>query len=560
MMLDNVTLMQEMSADVNPHGSYGQGRFIDEVSLSRKLEDALEKNKALLVDNATLIQQLSGKDLDDLRHADSQQFCDRLIEIVGHQQNTDHEKMNQGWHNHAPGPHSSDSRHHVYILNPAPKSSLKPSRLEGNLDLPLDSISGYKISGPTTSGSVMHPSFTSSRFGNPATQRTNSSDSFHLRDQSRFSPACQDDVGGHDLTPRPIDGTPREYDHQVTVELKCTFLKINDIDTLSQQFEAEVYIQAKWEEVAFVSMSEEELDLLTHEDLWSPYLIISNAAGEFDHERRSFVVRYEEGYEAPVVSFRWRFKGLFREPLELAHFPFDVQDLTVDVSTERCVDEIKMKQDQHALSAVSTRAFQDSHEWTIYKHVECTHHTSGLEYASSTIHPIIVFSTRVRRKVWYFVWNIVLICFLVMLLSFMTISIEPSSSDRLSNTMTLFLTMVAFKLVVKQSLPTISYLTYLDIYVLGSMIYLVIFALENSAMITMGRWLDKDLVEKYDELFCMVLVFIVVTFHLVFIIHIQFTALKRHRLMKFNDRKYELDARDLVRRMKQKNISRGPKT
>ena len=35
---------------------------------------------------------------------------------------------------------------------------------------------------------------------------------------------------------------------QVTVEVKCTFLKINDIDTVNQQFEAEIFVQAKWEE------------------------------------------------------------------------------------------------------------------------------------------------------------------------------------------------------------------------------------------------------------------------------------------------------------------------
>ena len=60
-------------------------------------------------------------------------------------------------------------------------------------------------------------------------------------------------------------------------------------------------------------------------DLWDPHLVILNATGDFDNERRSFVVRYEEGYESPVVLHRWRFKGLFRESLELRHFPFDVQ-------------------------------------------------------------------------------------------------------------------------------------------------------------------------------------------------------------------------------------------
>ena len=36
----------------------------------------------------------------------------------------------------------------------------------------------------------------------------------------------------------------------MTVEVKCTFLKIGDINTLSQDFDAEVLVQAKWEEPA----------------------------------------------------------------------------------------------------------------------------------------------------------------------------------------------------------------------------------------------------------------------------------------------------------------------
>ena len=68
-----------------------------------------------------------------------------------------------------------------------------------------------------------------------------------------------------------------------------------------------------------------------------------------------------------------------------------------------------MKHDSTQLSSVNTRSFQDAQEWKIYKHVECTHEITNVEYASSTIHPILMFQCRVRRKVWYFIWNIVLI-------------------------------------------------------------------------------------------------------------------------------------------------------
>lgn len=54
-----------------------------------------------------------------------------------------------------------------------------------------------------------------------------------------------------------------------------------------------------------------------------------------------------------------------------------------------------------------------------------------------------------------------LLQFLIIALTFASYSIEVNSGDRLAVNITLFLTAVAFKLVVKQSLPTISYLTYL---------------------------------------------------------------------------------------------------
>jgi len=50
---------------------------------------------------------------------------------------------------------------------------------------------------------------------------------------------------------------------------------------------------------------------------------------------------------------------------------------------------------------------------------------------------------------------------LIISLTFAAYTIKYTSADRLTVTITLFLTAVAFKLVVKQSLPTISYLTYL---------------------------------------------------------------------------------------------------
>ncbi|XP_060576155.1 uncharacterized protein LOC132733517, partial [Ruditapes philippinarum] len=119
---------------------------------------------------------------------------------------------------------------------------------------------------------------------------------------------------------------------KVVVELKCTFLKINDIDTINQQFEAELFVQAKWEEPQLQhslfgskDKDSEDLDKLIP---WEPKLIVMNIDGAFVLNRKTFDIRFHEpGYKCPVVIELWRFKGFFKENLELEHFPVDVQVL-----------------------------------------------------------------------------------------------------------------------------------------------------------------------------------------------------------------------------------------
>ena len=59
---------------------------------------------------------------------------------------------------------------------------------------------------------------------------------------------------------------------------------------------------------------------------WDPKLIIMNVDGAFVLNRKSYDIRFNEpGYRYPLVVQLWRFKGFFKENLELEHFPVDVQ-------------------------------------------------------------------------------------------------------------------------------------------------------------------------------------------------------------------------------------------
>ncbi|XP_060553405.1 gamma-aminobutyric acid receptor subunit beta-like isoform X2 [Ruditapes philippinarum] len=338
---------------------------------------------------------------------------------------------------------------------------------------------------------------------------------------------------------------------KVVVELKCNFLKSMILIQSTSSLKPELFVQAKWEEPQLQhslfgskDKDSEDLDKLIP---WEPKLIVMNIDGAFVLNRKTFDIRFHEpGYKCPVVIELWRFKGFFKENLELEHFPVDVQDLTISISTERSDKEVDLIEDQTSLSSINTKAFMDQ-EWSLYKHIETSRDFTTVEYCSSTVHPIVHAQCRVARKMGYFVWNIIFIMLLIISLTFAAYTIEHANADRINVTITLFLTAVAFKLVVKQSLPTISYLTYLDVYVIAALIFLGLQAAQNATMNALGHFLIKEQVQYYDKWSMVLMAIVLIVFHILFALFIYRTASKRRRIMEEKDRIY-LGKREFLER------------
>ena len=89
------------------------------------------------------------------------------------------------------------------------------------------------------------------------------------------------------------------------------------------------------------------------------------------------------------------------------------------------------------------------------------------------------------------------------------------------------------------SLDRIKHTTFLffflpqDVYVLFCLMYLVVFALENAAMISMAKMLDAELVYDYDSFLSLVLVSIAVFVHIFFAVYIQLTVSIVTKLLYF---------------------------
>ena len=86
--------------------------------------------------------------------------------------------------------------------------------------------------------------------------------------------------------------------------------------------------------------------------------------------------------------------------------------------------------------------------------------------------PLYTVQLHVRRKYGFYMYNIALLMCLITALTFATFSVEADAiGDRIQITLTLLLTSVAFKYYVQQFVPTVSYLTFLEKYILSCMIF-----------------------------------------------------------------------------------------
>ncbi|CAH1801807.1 unnamed protein product [Owenia fusiformis] len=261
---------------------------------------------------------------------------------------------------------------------------------------------------------------------------------------------------------KDIDEIERE--DKVPVEIRVCFLKIVDVNTLKQVFVADIFIQAKWTEPELNNKTDSELeDLDVEECCWTPKILVRNIDGEPDEITTWYRCRRDPEGGHPVVYQRQRIKGTFIETLELKDFPVDVQELTLQVSTERSEVEVELMEDKKELSSINVDTFMDQQEWNVYEHVESELVPTTTEFSNSKFkHPKLNLMCHVSRKPGYFFWNIFLIMFMITSLTFVVYAIDIEvPQGRLNVNLTLLLTAVAFKFVCAQNLPTISYLTFL---------------------------------------------------------------------------------------------------
>lgn len=256
---------------------------------------------------------------------------------------------------------------------------------------------------------------------------------------------------------------------KVTVQVRIILLKVGDVDTLRDKFTADAFIQAKWREPLMDGRFKLQNEPINWDLYWNPRLWMENQLGD-PKESVWHSITFDANGQATICEKR-RVYGSFMEFMELNEFPFDNQDLTVTVTTDRDQSELELIEDPKERCSLNVDSFVDEQEWKIHRNLNVWNKIRTDSLKNSKLkHPSLSAAARTSRKPQFFIWNVFLVMCLICSLSFTTFAVQLNlPQNRLQLTFILLLTTISFKFIVNQSLPMIAYLTFLDKYILGSM-------------------------------------------------------------------------------------------
>lgn len=246
-------------------------------------------------------------------------------------------------------------------------------------------------------------------------------------------------------------------------DVYCRFnvFDIQSIDEKTNSITAKLYLELAWEEQS-LRPSEMISDWST---IWTPTPIFQNRLGEFEEIKAPWVVideDYSKKFEKTMICWRTIVRGSFQQQFDFEFFPFDLQRLRVVI--EMSVPDVRIKRNREYPSQVSVEQFGIKAAWKChFEEVKVEEDRSGPKgnYAR------VVLKVKAERQPEYWVVNVGLLMFAIVSLGFTTFALPTSdTSDRLQLVLTLFLTAVAYKLLIAERLPDLPYLTLLHKYVL----------------------------------------------------------------------------------------------
>ena len=279
-----------------------------------------------------------------------------------------------------------------------------------------------------------------------------------------------------------VGGTSTE----VTVGL--FLIDIDEIDDVRQRFNVDMFINIAWQDPRLALPEEEQagqIRTLPMNEIWTPRGLIVNDRGL----SAQLPLVTEVDAQGNVV-YRQRLSGELAVDLDLKDFPFDTQQLPIDiVSYQYSPDEVRFS--PNARVAADVEAF--SVEGWSFRLLDTNFGEFSVP-AAGVVRPRLTFIVEAQRNAQYFLLTMFLPMSLIVFMSWTAFWIQPNVvPPRIAISTASIFSLIAFGFSIRLSLPRVSYVTRADLFVIGCT--LLVFMALGAAVIG-SRWASADKLDK----------------------------------------------------------------
>jgi len=302
-----------------------------------------------------------------------------------------------------------------------------------------------------------------------------------------------------DYVSKAVIKTSAEESHFVTapnsegptlVSIGLYVNEITEVDEGANSFRMQGFLDLIWCDPRLSFSPEEQgtqvkiyLEDDAHEELnniWWPNLEFANAAEPVAIENLTLLV-HPDG----TIEYRSKFSGQLASTFDLHAFPFDNQNLMVEIESFEWASDTMVFLNQEGIVGFS----EEFHipEWfvtDISEKVESKKEPRDFSEFSEFVATI-----NIKRDPGVYTTKVMIPLGVIILISMIIFWMDPDAFEgRLSASMTGLLTAVAYQFIASQNLPKHVYNTYLDSYVFLSFI-IILFGIGESAY---ARWLHDN--------------------------------------------------------------------
>jgi hypothetical protein len=296
------------------------------------------------------------------------------------------------------------------------------------------------------------------------------------------------------------------------IRIRANVFDLISVDVPNHRFTVQFFVEVSWEDSSLASEPAERLCDVANWEVqfpfcltngrryWTPRLSFENVVELRDREDWVRVYTHEYGTHRPlphpVVCYRLRALGCFRERFELDSFPFDAQDLQLvfksmrEVEGDQCPSFRLVRNASPKYQALVPHKhfiLRDEYEMAMYQGARSDLSEPALS-SSRRQYPCLTISLKIVRIPSYYIWSVILPMFVFVGLGFLVLLLDATQlHDRLSIVLSLLLATVAYKTYIGDRLPVCNYLTWLDKYILLCLAIFGCLALENAAVFLIDK-------------------------------------------------------------------------